>query len=86
MGHARGWKGLSLVPITQRGLFRALSAGVPNGGKEGGMTDQQPILEDEIAAYLDHGFSKEETAKECGISVEVLNALLERWMTFKEPH
>jgi hypothetical protein len=46
----------------------------------------QSTLEDEIAAYLDRDFSKEETAKECGISVEVLNAILERWMTFKEPH
>jgi hypothetical protein len=41
------------------------------------MTDR-PTLEDEIAAYLDCGFSKEETAKECGISIEVLNAILER--------
>jgi len=39
----------------------------------------EPALEDEIAGYLDHGLSKQETAKELGISVELIDAIMERW-------
>ena len=43
------------------------------------MRQKEPALEDEIAGYLDHGFSKQETAKELGISVELIDAIMERW-------
>jgi len=39
----------------------------------------EAALEDEIAGYLDHGLSKQETAKELGISVELIDAIMERW-------
>ena len=35
---------------------------------------REPALEDEIAGSLDHGLSKQETAKELGISVELIDA------------
>ena len=37
----------------------------------------EAALEDEIAGYLDHGLSKQETAKELGISVELIDAIME---------
>ena len=39
----------------------------------------EATLEDEIAGCLDHGLSKQETAKELGISVELIDAIMERW-------
>jgi len=39
-----------------------------------------PPLENEIAGYLDHGFTKEERAK------GLINAILERWRYLRAPH
>jgi hypothetical protein len=39
----------------------------------------KPTIEDEICAYLDHGFSKEEIAKEYDTTVEAIDTLAGRW-------
>jgi hypothetical protein len=40
--------------------------------------DDAHTIEDEVFELLDGGYSKEETAKLCDVSVEVIDALLER--------
>ena len=50
------------------------------------VTDYQPTIEDEIFCLLDNGFSKEETAKQCDVSVEVIEALLERLNSYAAHH
>jgi hypothetical protein len=48
--------------------------------------DDVPTIEDEIFCLLDNGFSKEETANQCDVSVEVIDALLERLNSYAAHH
>jgi hypothetical protein len=50
------------------------------------VTDDAHTTEDEVFGLLDSGYSKEETAKLCEVSVEVIDALLERLNSYAAHH